>query len=278
MKINFLSPEINLLLDDFDLENINEIRLRIGFNIKILFNNEYVLLNKIITVQDISEIISNLTEQSLYAFNERIKEGFLTTNEGIRIGLAGECVFDNGKILTMKNFTSLNIRIPHNINDCSNLIFPYVCDYNGNINNSLIISPPFCGKTTILKDLILKTNKLNKPVLVIDERGEFSSVVGENIDFIKFCDKNYAFDYALRSMSPSIVFVDELGCLSDWNCAQKAVLSGVKLIASCHAESIEDVVKKEFFKPKVFSRYFLLDNGEIKGVLKSVYNERYELI
>ena len=134
MDFEFLTDKIKYALNYIDIEYLTEIRLRIGFPIIVKYNNERLYLGEncltksnsnaiICDKQDIENIILNVTEKSIYAFNEKIKQGYLTTRSGIRIGLSGECVKDNEKVITLKNFTSLNIRIPHNIKNASKDIF-----------------------------------------------------------------------------------------------------------------------------------------------------------
>lgn len=288
MDLSFLPLKIGQALNYLDLNGLYEIRLRADFPIKINYKNKiYYLcesgisnfkLNGIkISKAEIAEIILNITERSLYAHNDRLKEGFLTTKDGLRVGVAGECVFDNDKIITIKNFSSLNIRIPHDIKDCSKQIYNQILTEN--ILNVLIISPPFKGKTTIIKDIASKLNNdYSKSILIIDERGELKNICGENIDVISFCDKTYAFNYAIRSMSPNIVIMDELSTKNDWECAFRAVNSGVNLIATAHGSSIENIKNKSYFIDKIFDRYVVLDSIKPSGTLNSIYDGEFNLL
>lgn len=284
MDLSFLPKVYVEALNNVQVDKLYEIRIRSDFAVtcKIagkdvyLSHNGITLLKKdaiIAKKTHIEQIIKSVTEFSPYAHNERIKQGFLTTQDGIRIGIAGECVFDKGNIITIKNINSLNIRIPHVVPGCSNEILKKIL--TDRLYNTLIISPPLCGKTTVLKDLAFKLNAINiGAILLIDERGEFSIVKGENIDLIKFSDKLYAFEYGLRSMSPKIVITDELSSLNDWTCVERASSSGVIIIASCHGYSVDDVKKKEFFNKHVFERYVVLKNDEV-GVVKGVYDGEF---
>lgn len=289
MNFDFLPENIKRIIEKLNINKLTEIRFRVGYPIKINYNNEklYLLENgkvgingqAIICLKDyITEILSVITEKSIYAYNDKIKSGYVTTKEGIRIGLAGDCVIDNGKIITIKNINSLNVRIPHEINDASNGIFNYVFS-NGNVKNTLIISPPFYGKTTMLKDVTKKLNGINcGNILLIDERCEFSMVTGENIDVIRNSDKTYAFEMGLRSMSPEIIVTDELCGYEDWICVEKAVNSGIKIIASCHSDNIESIKNKNEFISGVFDIYVLLYGEGSPGRIKSVYGKDFNLI
>lgn len=282
MDFNFFPPKILLPLLRYEYKYLTEIRLRVNFPIILNYKNNRTYLtdfnNKIYCKQnDIEEIISNVTERSIYAFNDKIKEGFLTTKDGNRIGIAGECVFENGKIVTIKNITSLNVRIAHDVPNSSKNIYDKL--FTTKIYNTLIISPPAKGKTTILKDLANKLNDTNLySILLIDERGEMIGVKGENIDKMNFCDKTYAFSCAIRSMSPEIVIIDELSSEHDWKCAKSAISSGVKIIATAHGESIEDLTKKEYFINSVFDKYVVLRNSAIPGQVKNIFDKDFNAI
>lgn len=293
MNLNFLPSKISNGIKNLSTDKLYEIRIRLDYPIILLYDNNKFYLgkngitnNKSLAIYcesfDIEHIIKTITEHSIYAFNDKLKQGFLPTKDGLRIGVAGECVFENNQIVTIKNITSLNIRIPHNVLDCSNKLFDYLLDETNflpRIYNSLIISPPTCGKTTILKDLIRKIDLLNYfSILVIDERGELSNVKGQNVDTIKFSNKLFAFKYGIRSLAPNIIITDELSTFDDWKCVQEAVNSGVKVIATCHAESIKDVVQKEYYIKELFDRFFCLKNKGKIGVLSEVYDKTYKLI
>lgn len=285
MDFSFLPEIIRNSLFKTDIEKIYEIRLREDFAVSVVFDNKRFYLSKNgLTLYEnlgikcqrefIKDTLDNLTEFSVYAFNDKIKKGFLTYKDGVRIGVAGECVYDS-ELITIKNVTSLNIRIPHEILGCSDEVYKYILSDN-EINNTLILSPPFCGKTTILKDLARKINKYhNKSILIIDERGEFSSVSGVNIDKIKNCTKEYAFSFGLRSLSPEIVITDELVGKSDWEFVLNAVNSGVKIIASCHAKNIDELKRKNYFLEGVFDRYLVLDKFDGMGKVIEVYDREF---
>ena len=282
LNLNFLSEHLKSAIGKTDLKALSEIRLRIGFPIFGVFNGKkaYIsesgpTLNKsnaiICSGQDVFKCIELTTEKSLYAFNDRLKQGFLTTKDGVRIGVAGDCVLEGDKIITIKNISSLNIRIPHEIKDCSQKIYNKL--FLNEIYNTLIVSPPSKGKTTILKDLARKFNTYTDySIMIIDERGEFANVSGENIDLIRFSNKFYALNYGIRSMSPQIVITDELQSKDDWQSANTAAFSGVKIIASCHGKDITDLQHKDFFIKNVFERYVVLDANKSAGTVKGFYD------
>ena len=279
MKVDFLPKKILKALQKFNLNFVYEIRLRKDFPIKINYKGVKCFLldefeSKIICAKlDIEYVINVITENSLYAFNDRIKEGYITTKEGVRIGLAGECVTEKGDIVTIKNITSLNIRIPQEIFGCSDEIYNKI--FTNKLYNTLIVAPPFTGKTTILKDIVRRFNvEKNIDILLLDERGEFNYLAGENVDKISYADKNQCFNLGIRTLSPDIVIMDELSTKQDFNSIEYATSCGVKIIATLHGEDENDVFKKPFFKKWVFDRYVILKKGML-GVVKTILDKEF---
>ncbi|MBO7345138.1 MAG: hypothetical protein J6U92_04280 [Clostridia bacterium] len=286
MNFDFLPNDILIQLLKNNVDKITEIRLREGFPVILSYDNDRYYLSSdlskdksnavICKKEHIDYIVTKVCEYSVYAYNDKICSGFLTTCDGIRIGLAGECVFNGEDIVTIKNISSLNIRIPHEVSGCCDKFYSNLFNQNTEFLSSLIISPPFCGKTTMLKELALKLNALNQySILIIDERGEFNKIKGENIDVVKNSNKLYAFQYALRSLSPNIVITDELITQNDWLCVKNAVNSGVKIVASVHARSLDEVCAKNEFIPNLFDRYIVLNSNAVPGVLKGIFNKEY---
>ena len=252
--LDFLPNEIFFEINKFNIKEIYEIRLRCNYEVLIFYKDRYVILkdNLIVKQDDLYYIINNITEHSLFAFNDEIKNGFLTTKDGVRLGICGQVVLENGSIKSITAFSSLNIRIPHDIDGCSDYFFSNIFNKD-NINNTLIFSLPFMGKTTLVKDIIKKIDYFtNEQILIIDERGEFINVKGKNIDILYFSNKEFAFEKMIRVMSPQIIITDEL-MEEDITFIKKIIFSGIKIIATCHAESI-DKVKNIFLKNQ--TRYF----------------------
>ena len=289
MDFSFFPIRMEDAIKKTNIEKIYEIRLRVGFPVKINYGGEVKYLSEngitgfrseafITTTDDIKDIVFNVTENSIYAFNDRIVNGFLTTVNGIRIGVAGQCVSSEGRIITVKNFSSLNIRIPHDVYGAANKVLKYIID-KGSIKNTLIVSPPFFGKTTILKDVAVKiNNSFDFSVLLVDERGEFENISGENIDKISYSDKKYAFNSGIRSMAPDIILTDELVGESDWQSVKTVALSGVRIIATCHGKNISDVRNKSVFIDKIFDRYIILKSSGLPGVIDKVYDGEFNEI
>lgn len=281
--LDFLPLKILNSLKSVDINFLSEIRIRCNYPIicnyhfKKQFLCEHGISNNhknslIATENDIKGIIENLTENSLYAYNDYLKNGFLTSKKGVRVGLTGTCVFEEEKIITIKDVTTLCIRIPHTVLGCSNSIFNIV---KNNRTNVLIISPPGYGKTTILKDLIRNYNEnTDYNLLVVNERGELNDA-GMNIDLINYSNKSYAINYAIRSMSPDIIFMDELSSEDDVLGVIKAVNSGVNVIATIHSDSVENVVNKFKTLKEYFDYFVILDSKDKPGQILGIYNKKF---
>lgn len=275
---------------------IEEIRMRIGKPL-IIKNNKCewtisknlltkdILTGYIVTKKDLMETIELITNYSPYAFENEIKSGFITINGGHRIGLAGEIVIENSKVKTIRNINSINFRIAHEIKNCSVSIIKYI---SKPITNTIIISPPGCGKTTLLRDII-RNLSLHYTISVVDERSEIGgnylgtpqNDLGIHTDILDKCPKTEGMLILLRSMSPEIIAVDEIGTIDDANSILNITNSGVKIICTLHGENLDDIKNRTFIKTlvnqKIFKRYIFLDNNE-RGKIKNVYDENLKRI
>ena len=197
--------------------------------------------------------------------------------------MCGEAVIENGFVKTIKNCSSLNVRIPHEVIGCANEIYDKISFGNKNIYNTLIISPPGRGKTTILRDLSRIISNNGKNVLIVDERKEIAAIsegkpfydVGSCSDVISNSDKNYAFSYAIRSMSPEVIITDELQTESDAEAISLSGTSGVSVIASVHAKTIDELQRKDVFVKlkNCIERYIILSNEGQIGKIMKCYNQ-----
>lgn len=297
MLKDYLDREIyNLITKTFSFSEITEIRMRANENLIVVVKNkkyylkddngEFVKISKNI----IENFVRRASENSIYAFNDNIVNGFITLPKGIRVGMCGNIVTDGDKIVTVKDFQSVNIRIPHVVRNCSLPAFDYLV--NEDVKNTLVISPPGSGKTTFIRDFIyqLYTHNISKNILIADERNEICSVInGEpNIDLGGFCDiytnctKKFAFKNGIRSMRPDLIVTDEIDLEKDLDSIIEAINCGVNVIATIHAKDMNQLKKKPNFdkilNEKFFSRFVVLSSDERPGTLTNIYDEKLNCI
>jgi len=259
-----------------------EIRMRVGQPTMIRYGESYEYLSErgrtrkqsealFAERDEIEEAVLAAGKYSVYSVEDQLKQGFLTAENGERIGIAGRYVFENGRALTVRDYTSLCIRIPHAILGCGEEIYER-CFSHGLIN-LLIAAPPGQGKTTILRDLSrLISIKMGKQVLICDERGEIGCQnVGESTDVFSFADKQSAMGMGIRVMRPDVIITDELTA-DDLPYLHRARNSGVKVIASIHAESIEEIAQE---CRSLFDKTVLLDKEKI-GRVNKIYERNIQ--
>ena len=230
-----------------------------------------------------------VTGYSLYAYEDEIRQGFISVQGGHRVGVTGKVVLDRGRIMGMKYISCINVRLAHEIQGCADKVMPYIRTEKW-VANTLIISPPRCGKTTLLRDIIRQlsngwANTQGLTIGVVDERSELAGCyqgipqndLGMRTDVLDCCPKSEGMQMLVRSMSPDVVAVDELGCEEDFKAVDSVIHCGCKLIATAHGSCLEDVLDQPFFYKlmgeKVFERYIILDKNDQAGCLKAVLDE-----
>lgn len=282
--VKLFPPRVVEALGEYLKDNaLQEIRLKIEKPIIITSSKGEVVLSYILGREDIKYILQRISNYSLYAYEEEIRQGFITIRGGHRVGLAGECVMDNGKVKTIRNISSLNIRICREILGCSKKVMKYIVE-DKKVLNTLIISPPKCGKTTILRDIARNLSDGGKKISIIDERSEIAASylgvpqmkVGIRTDVLDNCLKSEGLIMAIRSLSPEIIICDEIGTLKDIEALIMAFNSGVNIVVTLHGESLNDLTNRSVFKEllenNVVERVILLGNREGVGTVENVYS------
>ena len=265
--LEFLNDEIKNVIS-FNLLGLCELRLRVGARISAYYmNGEEKILPYTVTKEDIDKIMLRLTKHSVYLYLESLKRGYITADNGERVGVCGTCVIEKGEVKIIKEITSLCVRIPREvIGFADELTENYAIE---GLFSTLVISPPGYGKTTFLRDLARGISlKLKKNVLVSDEKKEIYSPrfsFGGHCDFLLGADKSFAFSEGVRNMRPDVIISDELSNDGDCAAALAAALSGLCVVASAHATDLDELKKKpcfdNFLNSGVFKKAVIIEKN-----------------
>jgi stage III sporulation protein AA len=295
-------------LPDSVLADIEEIRLRLakplcitGCNVEIIIGTEGKVppTSKkayIVSEDDLKSALQLICNFSMYSVEEELRNGFVTVSGGHRVGVCGRTVVENGKVKTLKDISYMNYRVAKQIIGASDKVVGYLIRSPDSIYNTLIISPPQCGKTTLLRDLVRKLSSgseenllLGMKVSLIDERSEIAACsmgkarndVGIRTDVLDGCPKAEGIIMMIRSMSPDIIATDEIGRKEDADAITDAVNAGVKVITTIHGNNIEDFLNKQDLnriRKGVFERYIVLSRKKGVGTLEAVLDGKYNLL
>jgi stage III sporulation protein AA len=284
-----LPPDLVKMILNHNTEKIQEIRIRAMRPVVLHMGNIEVILKYITSNVQVMSILQNVCNNSIYAYQTQIINGFITIPGGNRVGITGNAVIKDGQVSNISYIYSLNFRISHQITDASSEVIRYVLDTaNNSIHNALIVSPPGCGKTTVIRDIAKKIsdgipeiNFKGIDVCIIDERGEIAALergiahndVGLRTDILDNIPKNIGIRMAIRSMSPKVIVADEIGNKEDAEIINYAVCSGVSCLFTAHGSDMEDIIKNnelsKIINRRLFKRIIFLDEA-CKGKVKKV--------
>lgn len=289
--MNILPTSIKMEIENLSfLDKLQELRIKVNKPLFLVSNNKEHMTQYICNLEDVKVILQRISSYSIYAFEDEIKQGYITIRGGHRVGICGSCVIEKNSVKTIKNIASINIRIAREVKGCSKNILPYLISQD-RVLNTIIISPPKCGKTTILRDLaknisngVESLSLSGKNVSVIDERSEIGSCyrgvpqmdIGIRTDILDNCPKSEGIIMAIRSMAPQVVVCDEIGTYKDMESILAALNSGVNLITTIHGFDVEDLNKRPVFKEiienKVFERAVVLSNRSGIATIEYIYD------
>ncbi|MDR0406090.1 MAG: stage III sporulation protein AA [Clostridiales bacterium] len=244
-----LPDEIRRLLEREDFTRLEEIRLRSQRQVTLYGAGEHKRLPHTATRSDIERTLQLVSGSSVYAYIDEIKNCFITLEGGHRVGLCGRAVLHGGGVANITHVSGVNFRVARQVPGAANAVMPFVVK-DGEVANTLIISPPQCGKTTLLRDLARQIGGSRK-VSVIDERGEIAAShngvpqhdVGEMTDVLDLCPKAIGIPLMLRSMSPEVIVTDEIADC-DVSAVGQALSCGVKIIATAHGDDFRQVLRR----------------------------------
>lgn len=282
-----IKNEVRIIKKYSDLQ---EIRIKVNKPLIVqVGKDEYVSKYKA-TEDDMKKILNKMSGYSIYAVEEELRQGYVTIKGGHRIGICGECVTEGLRVKTIKNISSINIRVCKEVIGCSNKLMKNIVRKD-RVLNTIIISPPKCGKTTILRDItrnlsngIKEMGLAGKKISVIDERSEIGASangipqmdIGIRTDIMDNCPKSIGIMMAIRSMAPEVIVCDEIGTYEDMKSVLAAVNCGVNIISTIHGFGIEDLYNRDVFKDitqnNVFERAVILDGARAPGSINYIYD------
>lgn len=289
---DYLPKRLRKILCYLPTEGLEEIRLRQGGPVTLVYADRSCYITPggglsssytgciVAAKADLLEGMELISEASVYALTDEIKNGYITVAGGHRVGICGSVVSENGKISGINKVSGLNYRIAREVIGAAKDIMPYV--YNkSNIRNTLIISPPRCGKTTLLRDVARSLSELGKKVSIIDERNEISAMsdgrtgydLGASSDVLSGAAKAEGSLLMLRSMSPDVIITDELGADEEGRVISKIAASGVNIISTVHAFNRFDLKKRKEIAAMCpfFSCFVTLSRRNGVGTVEEIY-------
>ena len=284
-----------------DLMSTEEIRFRVNRPVMIQNSRGSFFLSGVgdltssdvgvvfVTQEQIIKTLELISENSIYAFQDEIRNGFITLKGGHRVGITGRAVLDGADIKNIKDISGLNIRISREVKGCSSKILKHIVQGENDVYNTLIVSPPKCGKTTILRDLarnisdgVDEMELKGLKVGIVDERSEIAACfkgspqkhVGIRTDVLDACPKQLGISMMLRSMSPDVIITDEIGSNGDKEALMQVINAGVKIITTAHGFNISELkLRKEvlsMMEEKVFERLVVLSCANGPGTIEEV--------
>lgn len=244
--IRAMPPDIGCLLESVSethWQTVQEIRLRVGMPLVFSSSHGNTSFGESMTTQQVWDCFLQLCGHAVHTHQDELRQGFITTRDGIRVGIAGTAVVCDGKVTTYRDITSLCIRVPRVIDGCAKRILPYVVQ-EGTVHGMLLCGAPACGKTTMLRDLA-QTLSMKYRIAVIDERHELALDGLCGCDVLIGCPKASGILQAVRTLAPDAVIADEIGDATEWRAVEYSVYSGVPVIASVHASCERELTARE---------------------------------
>ena len=270
-------------------EELEEIRIRINRPIEMTLKGAPRFLSYIIQPEDAFHLMNKISHFSIYTLEEELKRGYITISGGHRIGLAGKVILEEGKVKAIRDISSFNIRIAREKVGIAEPIIPFI--FKGNWMHTMIIGPPQTGKTTMLRDIarIISSGNTAKgfeasKVGIVDERSEIAGCVngvpqltfGHRLDVLDACPKAEGMMMLIRSMSPDVLIVDEIGRKEDAEAIQEAVHAGIKLVMTTHGTSLDEIRNRPSLRnildQRIFERFVILSRASGPGTITHIYN------
>lgn len=280
-------------LTNRDKEQLHEIRLRAEMPVVLTTTDGYFFIDfegrlhncfqkqtLVCTKADLDQTVRMICEFSIHTYQRELTKGYITIPGGHRVGIASTAVVKESEIASVKDISSVNIRVARQVKGLADPIVAYA-----EIGGVLVIGCPGSGKTTVLRDLARQLSGEQNPrnkVVLIDERGELAAVyngkpqndIGVNTDVLNGFPKTTAMELATRSLSPQVMICDEIGSRQEAEEIMVCVHAGIRIVASLHANSLEEIQRKSWamalIRSKAFETLVLLDGDQGKGRVERI--------
>lgn len=281
---------------------VEEIRLRQGRPLVLGLSSEDIFLNMEgrptrrageayrVTPTDMDRLIQLISGSSLYALEEELRSGFITLPGGHRAGITGKAVLEGGKVRTLKYLSGCNIRVSREVAGAASSVLPRIVDGSGcGVYHTVLVSPPRCGKTTMLRDMVRQISNgipgLGFPGLtvgLVDERSEIAGCyrgipqrdVGVRTDVLDGCPKAEGMMMLLRSMGPRVIAADEIGRREDVDALEEVLNAGVKVLITAHGSSLADLAERpalgSMIRSKMIERFVILGRSRGVGTVEDI--------
>lgn len=238
---------------------------------------------------DVERVTQLVSRSSLYALEEELRNGFITLQGGHRVGITGKVLTDQGRVKNIKYISGFNFRISRAVPGVADKVLPYLIGSEGRFYHTVLVSPPRCGKTTLLRDLIRRLSEgvpefgiKGVTVGVVDERSEIAGCfrgipqrdLGTRTDVLDACPKAAGMMMLLRSMGPAIIATDEIGRQEDVAALEEVLNAGVKVLTTIHGSSLEELAARPalqyLFQIKAIQRFVLLGRSRGVGTVEDI--------
>ena len=249
--LSLLPPKLRQELEKQNLNEIDEIRLRIGQPPAIVRSlTERPLTDAEVCRQDLDSIVMAASGCSVYSVQNQLSSGYLILPGGHRLGICGTIVQERGRIYTIRDFSSLSIRFARWVDADISALQPFLED------DLLVIGPPGSGKTTLLRSLIRAVSESGSRVGVADERGEIAAVyegkpqfpLGPCTDVMSGGKKSESMLLLLRAMTPAWLAIDEITAPEDVQAVRQVSYCGARLFATAHAQNVGELAARPLYR------------------------------
>lgn len=264
----FIKNSLESFVKEKGVSTVDEIRIHSNSYITLISRQNNIVTDTYVEKGLLEEIFIELCQGSVYAYVDTIKDGYISIGKGIRAGICGKAIMENGTLMGVNDITSICIRLPHRISFAGAYVYG-ILKRSSFLSSILLYSAPGVGKTTILRDLAYRLSNTNPPVrfAIVDTKEEITPFLNEinNANIYLSYPKGIAIELATKCMTPELILCDEISSKDEAISVSQAINCGVTLVATTHAKSFEELKTKEILKPLFSANAFDLAIGVVRS-------------